>query len=127
MIQDYYGPVGGADVDQSIPVAARLLGRNGAGSLASLSFDKDFTRTQDRELLSLYMPTVVMPKRRKKNAAELERESGKKFVALHCQHSAVESEINLKAAIQKAGQSCVHLILLRHAAANSSARSSPAG
>ena len=27
----------------------------------SLSFDKGFTRTQDRELLSLYVPTVVMP------------------------------------------------------------------
>jgi hypothetical protein len=45
-------------------------------------------------LLSLYVPTVVRPKRGKKNAAERERESGKKFVALRRQHSAVESEIN---------------------------------
>jgi IS5 family transposase len=94
LIQDYDVPVGGADVDQSIPVADRLLGRYEAGSLASLSFDKGFTRTQDRELLSLYVPTVVMPKRGKKNAAELEHENGKKFVALRRQHSAVESEIN---------------------------------
>jgi hypothetical protein len=94
LIQDYDVPVGGADVDQSLPVADRLLGRYGAGSLASLSFDKGFTRAQDRELLSLYGPTVVMPKRGKKNAAELERESGKKFVALRQQPSAVESEIN---------------------------------
>jgi hypothetical protein len=94
LIQDYDVPVGGADVDQSIPVADRLLGRYGAGSLASLSFDKGFTRTADRELLSLYVPRVVMPKRGKKNAAELERESDKKFVALRQQHSAVESEIN---------------------------------
>ena len=35
-----------------------------------------------------------MPKRGKKNAAETERESGKTFVALRRQHSAVESEIN---------------------------------
>ena len=35
-----------------------------------------------------------MPKRGKKNAAETERESEKKFVALRKQHSAVESEIN---------------------------------
>ena len=35
-----------------------------------------------------------MPKRGKKNAAETERESGKKFVALRKHHSAVESEIN---------------------------------
>jgi hypothetical protein len=94
LIQDYDVPVGGADVDQSIPVADRLLSRYGAGSLASLSFDKGFTRTEDRELLNLYVPTVVMPKRGKKNAAELERESAKRFVALRQQHSAVESEIN---------------------------------
>jgi len=94
LVQDYDVPVGEADVDQSIPVADRLLGRYGAGSLASLSFDKGFTRTADRELLSLYVPTVVMPKRGKKNAAETARESEKKFVALRRQHSAVESEIN---------------------------------
>jgi transposase, IS5 family len=94
LIQDYAVPVGQADVDQSVPVADRLLGHYGAGSLASLSFDKGFTRAEDRELLSLYVPVVVMPKRGKKNAAETERERGKKFVALRQQHSAVESEIN---------------------------------
>lgn len=94
LIQDYDVPVGGADVDQSVPMADRLLGRYGAGSLASLSFDKGFTRAADRELLSLYVPVVVMPKRGKKNAAETEREREKKFVALRKQHSAVESEIN---------------------------------
>jgi hypothetical protein len=45
--------LGEAEVDQSIPVTDRLLGRYGAGSVASLSFDKGFTRTADRELLSL--------------------------------------------------------------------------
>jgi hypothetical protein len=94
LIQDYDVPVGGTDVDQSVPVADRLLARYGAGSLASLSFDKGFTRTEDRELLSLYVPTVVMPKRGKKNAAEIAQESAPTFVALRRQHSAVESEIN---------------------------------
>jgi hypothetical protein len=94
LIQDYDVPVGAVDLDQSVPVADRLLGRYGAGSVASLSFDKGFTRTEDRELLSLYVPTVVMPKRGKKSAAETARESEKKFVALRQQHSAVESEIN---------------------------------
>jgi transposase, IS5 family len=94
LIQDYDVPVGEVDLDQSVPVADRLLGRYGAGSLASLSFDKGFTRTEDRELLSLYVPIVVMPKRGKKNAAETEREREKRFVALRHQHSAVESEIN---------------------------------
>ena len=94
LIQDYATLRREAEVDQSIPVTDRLLGRYGAGSVASLSFDKGFTRAADRELLSLYVPAVVMPKRGKKNAAETERESGKKFVALRKQHSAVESEIN---------------------------------
>jgi len=94
LIQDYAVPVGEADVDQSVPVADRLLGRYGVGSLASLSFDKGFTRAEDRELLSLFVPTVVMPKRGKKTVAETERENGKRFVALRQQHSAVESEIN---------------------------------
>ena len=67
---------------------------DGEESLASVSFDKGFTRAADRDLLSLYIPTVVMPKRGKKNAAETARENGKKFVALRRAHSAVESEIN---------------------------------
>jgi hypothetical protein len=94
LIQDYDVVPGVADVDRSVPVADRLLGRYGAGSVASLSFDKGFTREADRELLSLYVPTVVMPKRGKKNAMETERESAKRFVALRQQHSAVESDIN---------------------------------
>jgi IS5 family transposase len=94
LVQDYDVPVGGADVDQSVPVADRVLGRYGEGAIASLSFDKGFTRTADRELLSLYVPTVVMPKRGKKNAAETAREGERKFVALRKQHSAVESDIN---------------------------------
>jgi len=94
LIHDHDVPVGGADVDQSLPVADRLLGRYGEGAIASLSFDKGFTRAQDRELLSLYVPEVVMPKRGKKNAAETARERAKKFVALRKQHSAVESDIN---------------------------------
>src|SRR5664279_2227089 len=94
LIQDYDTPVGEADVDQSVPVADRLLCRYGADSLASLSFDKGCTRREDWELLSLYGPVVVMPKRGKKNAAEVERERDPKFIALRHQHSAVESEIN---------------------------------
>jgi hypothetical protein len=94
LIQDYAALLKEAEMDQSIPVTDRLRGRYGAGSVASLSFDKGFTRAADRELLSLSVPEVVMPKRGKKNATETERESGKKFMALRKQHSAVESEIN---------------------------------
>jgi hypothetical protein len=94
LIQDYDVPLAGADVDQSLPVADRLLGRYGEGNIASMSFDKGFTRRDDRQLLSLYIPEVVMPKRGKKTAAEQEREGQKRFVALRKQHSAVESDIN---------------------------------
>jgi hypothetical protein len=94
LIQDYAVLQGAAEVDQSVPVADRLLHRYGAGSLASLSFDKGFTRTEDRELLSLFVPTVVMPKRGRKTTSDTERESAPKFSALRRQHSAVESDIN---------------------------------
>ena len=53
LIQDYAGLLREAQVDQSIPVTDRLLGRYGAGSVASLSFDQGFTRAADRELLGL--------------------------------------------------------------------------
>ena len=94
LIQDYDVPLGQADVDQTVAVADRLLGRYGEGGIASVSFDKGFTRAEDRALLSLYIPEVVMPKRGKKTAAEAARESEKTFVALRRAHSAVESDIN---------------------------------
>jgi len=94
LVHDYDPLEGELDMDQSVPVTDRLLGRYGAESIASMSFDKGFSRAADRELLNLYVPIVVMPKRGKKNAQETEREREKKFVALRRQHSAVESDIN---------------------------------
>ena len=94
LVHDYDAPIGVAEVDLSLPVTDRLLGRYGPGSLASLSFDQGFSRNADRELLSLYVPEVVMPKRGNKNAAETQREHEKKFVALRRAHRAVEREIH---------------------------------
>jgi len=94
LIQDYDVPAGGVDVDQSVPVADRLLHRYGARSLASPSFDKGFARAADRELLSLYVPTVVMPERGRKPEAETAREHEKNFATLRRQHLAVESAVN---------------------------------
>jgi hypothetical protein len=93
IIHDYEGTVG-VDVDQSVPVASRLIGRYGEDQIASMSFDKGFTRRDDRELLELFIAQVIMPKRRRKNAEEAEAESAKKFVALRKAHSAVEIAIN---------------------------------
>jgi hypothetical protein len=93
LIQDYAVMLNEVDVDQSVSVVDRLLGRYGSGAIASVSFDKGFTREEDRQLLELYVPVVVMPKRGKKNAAETEREAAKRFVDLRRAHSAVESAI----------------------------------
>jgi transposase, IS5 family len=82
------------DKDEVIALADRLLGRYGSASIASLSFDKGFTREEDRQLLQLYIPEVIMPKRGKRNAAEEQRESGRSFQRLRRKHHAVESDIN---------------------------------
>lgn len=93
LIHDYQVP-SGVDVNESIPVMDRLLGRYGEGSIASVSFDKGFTRAQDKELLELYIPVVVMPKRGTKTPEERQEEQSKKFSSLRRAHSAVESAIN---------------------------------
>ena len=82
------------DADEAIGVADRLLRGYGEGSIASLSFDKGFTREEDRQLLELYIPEVIMPKRGQRNAVELARESGRSFRALRHKHHAVESDIH---------------------------------
>ena len=82
------------DAEESIGVADRLAGRYGAANIASLSFDKGFSREEDRQLLELYIPEVIMPKRGKRNQREQERETGRTFRALRHQHHAIESDIN---------------------------------
>lgn len=94
LIHDYDILLNQVDMGQSVPVTDRLLGRYGVGRIASISFDKGFTRAADRELLELYIPTVVMPKRGKKNAVEAAAERAPLFVGLRRAHSAVESAIN---------------------------------
>ena len=59
-----------------------------------MSFDKGFTREADRQLLELYIPEVIMPKRGQRSAVELAREHGRSFRALRHQHHAVESDIH---------------------------------
>jgi len=80
------------DAEEVVPMADRLLGR--FGRLQSLSFDKGFSREADRQLLELYIPEVIMPKRSKRNVQEQEREKSRRFQALRRKHNAIESEIN---------------------------------
>jgi IS5 family transposase len=82
------------DKEQSIGVADRLIGRYGVGNIRSLSFDKGFTREEDRQLLELYIPEVIMPKRGRRNEREQQREQQRSFRRLRNAHHAVESDIN---------------------------------
>jgi hypothetical protein len=94
MIVDYkiMGP--GSETAEAVPNADRLLERFGAGSIASLSFDKGFSSEGARELIALYIPEVIMPKKGRKNQGEQERESTPRWKQLRNRHSAVESNIN---------------------------------
>ena len=83
-----------ADVSLSIPLADRLLSRFGGDGIESISFDRGFYKRENKELLSLYIPEVIMPKKGKKNQAERVDESSKTFRKLRHRHSAVESDIN---------------------------------
>jgi IS5 family transposase len=82
------------DADEVIALADRLLGRYGSRAVASLSFDKGFSRVEDRQLLELYIPEVIMPKRGKRNSQEQVREQQRSFAALRRKHNAIESDIN---------------------------------
>lgn len=94
LILDYRVMEQPSDKDEVIALADRLLGRYGSKAIGSLSFDKGFTREEDRQLLQLYIPEVIMPKRGKRNAAEEARESARSFQKLRRKHHAVESDIN---------------------------------
>lgn len=80
------------DAEEVVPVADRLLGR--FGRVQSMSLDKGFSREADRQLLELYIPEVIMPKRGKRNAREQEREEARSFRKLRRKHNAIESDIN---------------------------------
>jgi transposase, IS5 family len=94
LILDYKVMAQPNDADEVIALADRLLASYGLTGVASLSFDKGFSRKEDRELLELYIPEVVMPKRGKRNLQEQEREHQRRFAALRRKHNAIESDIN---------------------------------
>ena len=94
LILDYQRLDSWPEVGAAIPLADRLLSRYGEGTITSLSFDKGFSRQEDRELLELYIPQVIMPKRGKRNRCEEQHEDQKSFRALRNQHQAIESDIN---------------------------------
>jgi len=80
-----------ADNQVAIGIADRLLKRY---RLFSLSFDKGFWSPENKELLSLFIPHVVLPKKGKRNQTEQQTETQPKFKRLRKAHSAIESNIN---------------------------------
>ncbi len=81
-----------ADVEVAIPLVKELKNNY---TLKSVSFDKGFWSKNNFEELDRLVPTLVLPKKGKRNAVENQREREKKFVQLRKQHSAVESNINM--------------------------------
>ena len=94
LIVDYKIMGSGSETAESVPNADRLLGRFGPGNIGSLSFDKGFSSAGDRELIGLYIPEVIMPKKGRKTQTDQERENTPRWKKLRNQHSAVESNIN---------------------------------
>ena len=94
LILDYKVMEQTADINETLPLADRLLNKYGEDSFESISFDKGFSDTEDRELLKLYIPEVIMSKKGRLSQADKERESSKKFKELRNKHSAIESNIN---------------------------------
>jgi len=75
-----------------IPVIAdRILNTH---EISSWSFDKGFYSKRNKELLSLFIDKVIMPKKGRLNKKEYQEEHQKEFKKLRNQHSAVESNIN---------------------------------
>lgn len=83
---------GKADSELTIPLADSLLSKY--KNIESLSLDKGFYSKENKDVLSLAIPQVVMPKKGKLNVAEKDEESQKQFKTLRNHHSAVESNIN---------------------------------
>ena len=94
LILDYKVMGGGSETAEVVPLADRLLSRFGEGSIQSLSTDKGFSSAADRELLELFIPEVIMPKKGRRSVADRERESAPRWKKLKNAHSAVESDIN---------------------------------
>jgi len=82
------------DADLVIPLVDSLQNMFGENVINSISLDKGFYRPENKQLLQIAIPNVIMPKKWKKNKEEHEYESSKSFKKLRNKHSAVESNIN---------------------------------
>ena len=79
------------DRDIVITIADRLLKKY---IIKSWSFDKGYWNKDNKKLLQLVIPEVIMPKLGKRNKQEEEEEHSRSFKKLKNKHSAIESNIN---------------------------------
>lgn len=93
-IVDYHLMNNEVDLDQTIPVADRLLAKLGQNSISSISYDKGFSKSGNKELIETYIPKVILDKRGKLSKAEKEAQNDKDYKKLKHAHSAIESNIN---------------------------------
>ena len=80
------------DRDIVIEIADALLQKYPL--IDSMSFDKGHWNADNRALLKLFIPNVILPKLGKRNIEEKEMEECKLFKRLKNRHSAIESNIN---------------------------------
>jgi hypothetical protein len=79
------------DNQLTLSIADRLLEKY---TVQSMSVDRGFSTKEDKTLLELYIPEVIMPKKGKCSKKEKEIESSPAFKRLKNKHSAIESNIN---------------------------------
>jgi transposase, IS5 family len=79
------------DRDIVIALADRILSKY---NINSWSFDKGYWNKDNKQLLQLEIPKVIMPKLGKRNKQENEEEKSHLFKRLKNKHSAIESNIN---------------------------------
>lgn len=91
LIVDYYLMEHEQDRDILITIAGRVLKTH---KVNSWSFDKGYWNHENRALLQMEVPNVIMPKLGKKNKQEEELEKSYTFKRLKNKHSAIESNIN---------------------------------
>lgn len=91
LIVDYQVMEYEQDRDIVIALADRLLAKY---KIDSWSFDKGYWGKENKQLLQLEIPKVIMPKLGKRNKQEETEETSRPFKRLKNKHSAIESNIN---------------------------------
>ena len=82
------------DVELPIPLADKLRNIYGEDEIESISFDRGGWSPDNKALLEMFIPQVIIPKKGKKNIQQQQEESSKTFKKLRKEHSAIESNIN---------------------------------